>query len=143
VPRARWRPAILLAATGTVLSVGAAIPLYSTSMAAMLVSAFLFGSAMFSVPTAITEIVKAALPKGAWGPAVAFFTLVFAIGQAIGPVLTGWLSDLSHSLQAGLTASIAILLGASIVATFQRESRTASAAARPPTRSVVAGGPRL
>jgi len=143
VPRSRWQPGTVLAATGGVLAVGAAIPLYSTAMPAMMFSAFLFGSSMFSVPTAVTEIVKAALPKGAWAPAVAFFTLVFAIGQAVGPVLTGWLSDLSHSLQAGLSASIAILMGASIVATFQRERRTPSAAARPPARSVVAGAPRL
>jgi MFS family permease len=126
VPRSRWRPATLLAATGAVLATGAAIPLYSTAIPAMILSAFLFGSAMFSVPTAITEIVKAALPKGAWGPAVAFFTLIFAIGQAVGPVLTGWLADVSRSLQAGLAASVAILLVASVVATLQRDRRTSS-----------------
>ena len=120
VPRARWRPATTLAATGAVLSIGAAIPLYSTAMPAMILSAFLFGSAMFSVPTAVTEIVKASLPKGAWAPAVAFFTLVFAIGQAIGPVLTGWLADLSRTLSAGLAASVAILVCASVVAALQR-----------------------
>jgi len=130
VPRGRWRPALLLAATGAVLAVGAAIPLYSTAMPAMILSAFLFGSAMFSVPTAITEIVKAGLPKGAWGPAVAFFTLVFAIGQAVGPVFTGWLADVSHSLQAGLAASVAILLVASVVATLQREHGRSPAAPR-------------
>ena len=58
-------------------------------MGAMITSAFLFGSAMFSVPTAITEIAKTSLPVRAWGPAVAFFTLIFSIGQAIGPVVTG------------------------------------------------------
>jgi len=121
VPRSRWRPASVLAATGVVLSVGAGIPLYGTSLAAMILSAFCFGSAMFSVPTAITEIVKASLPRRSWAPAVAFFTFVFSIGQAIGPLFTGWLADVSHSLRAGLAASVALLLAASIVATFQRE----------------------
>jgi hypothetical protein len=126
VPRARWRPASVLAATGAVLGAGAALPLYSTGLGTMLVSAFLFGSAMFSVPTAITEIVKTALPVRAWGPAVAFFTFVFSIGQTIGPVFTGWLADLSRSLQAGLAASVAILAAASILAIFQREASAAA-----------------
>ena len=123
VPRARWRPAAVLGATGVVLSTGAALPLYSTSLPAMIVSAFLFGSAMFSVPTAITEIAKTSLPARAWGPAVAFFTFVFSIGQAIGPVFTGWLADRSQSLQAGLAASVVILLAASLIAPFQRETQ--------------------
>jgi predicted MFS family arabinose efflux permease len=136
VPRARWRPASVLAATGGVLSVGAGIPLYSTSMAAMLLSALFFGSAMFSVPTAVTEIVKATLPRRSWAPAVAFFTFVFSIGQAIGPVFTGWLADANRSLQAGLAASVALLLAASAVATLQRE-RGAQAARALSSRSGV------
>jgi predicted MFS family arabinose efflux permease len=135
-PRARWRPASVLAATGVVLSIGAGIPLYSTSMGAMILSAFFFGSAMFSVPTAITEIVKVSLAKRAWGPAVAFFTFVFSVGQAIGPIFTGWLADVSHSLQAGLAASVALLLAASAVATLQRD-RDAQAARAFSSRSRV------
>ena len=85
VPRARWSAARTLAAAGVVLSVGAAIPLFSTSLPAMILSALLFGAAMFTAPTAVTDLVKTSLPKPAWGPAVAVFTVVFAIGQSIGP----------------------------------------------------------
>jgi MFS family permease len=53
------------------------------------------------------------------------FTVVFAIGQAIGPVLTGWLADVTQSLQAGLAGSVAILLAASAAAMYQRERKTA------------------
>jgi MFS family permease len=131
VPRARWRPASVLAATGAVLSIGAALPLFSTSIVTMIASAFLFGSAMFSVPTAITEIAKTSLPMRAWGPAVAFFTVIFSIGQAIGPVLTGWLADRSHSLQAGLAASVVVLAAASVIATLQNAPRLSVPAREP------------
>lgn len=127
VPRARWYAATTLAAVGMVLAVGAAIPLYSTSLPAMMLSALLFGGAMFTAPTSVTDLVKTSLPKGAWGSAVAFFTLIFAIGQAIGPILAGWLADATHSLQAGLAGSVAVLLLASGTAVLQSDRSWRSA----------------
>jgi MFS family permease len=78
---------------------------------------------MFMAPTAVTDLVKSSLPKTAWAPAVALFTVVFAVGQAIGPLLSGWLADATHSLYAGLAGSVAILLAASAVAMLQRATR--------------------
>jgi predicted MFS family arabinose efflux permease len=123
VPRARWGPARTLAATAAVISIGAAIPLCATSLVAMILSALFFGTGMFTAPAAITDLVKGSLPKAAWGSAVSVFTVVFAIGQSIGPVLTGWLADITQSLYAGLAGSVAILLTASAVALCQRERR--------------------
>ena len=120
VPRARWRAATVLAASGVVLGIGAALPLVSTSRPAMLMSAVFFGGAMFTAPAAVTDLVKTSLPKTSWGSAVSVFTVVFAIGQAIGPVLTGWLADVPQSLQAGLAGSVAILVVASATAMRQR-----------------------
>jgi MFS family permease len=100
----------------------------------MILSALLFGAAMFTTPTAVTDLVKSSLPKTAWGPAVAVFTVVFAIGQAIGPVLSGWLADVTHSLDAGLAGSVVILLAASAVAMSQRQDKAERAAlSQPPT----------
>ena len=134
-PRSRWPAAKTLAAVGVVISTGAAIPLYSTALPAMILSAFLFGTAMFSVPTSITDLIKASLPKTAWGPSMASFTVVFAIGQSIGPVLTGWIADAARSLNASLAASVAILLGASVAAICQRDTTIAPA---PPISPKVA-----
>ena len=120
-PRSRWRPAKTLAAVGLVISIGAVIPLYSTTLTAMVLSAFFFGAAMFSAPASITDLVKTSLPKAVWGSAVAVFTVVFAVGQAIGPVLTGWLADVTQSLYSGLAGSVAMLLAASVVAICHRE----------------------
>ena len=124
VPRARWRAATVLGAAGLVLAAGAALPLIGTSRPMMLLSALLFGGAMFTAPAAVTDLVKNSLPKPSWGSAVSVFTFVFAIGQAIGPVLTGWLADLTQSLQAGLGGSIVILVAASIAALRQRTLAT-------------------
>jgi MFS family permease len=108
-----------------ILSAGAAIPLFSTALPAMILSAFLFGAAMFTVPTGVTDLVKTSLPKTAWGTAIAVFTVVFAIGQAIGPFLSGWLADVTHSLYAGLAGSVAILVAASAVALYQKKIEAA------------------
>jgi predicted MFS family arabinose efflux permease len=138
VPRSRWYPARTLAAAGLILSAGAAIPLFSTALPAMILSAFLFGAAMFTVPTGVTDLVKTSLPKTAWGTAIAVFTVVFAIGQAIGPFLSGWLADVTHSLYAGLAGSVAILVAASAVALYQRKSEAAMK--RPVTPRAISSG---
>lgn len=132
IPRARWRAATVLAASGAVLGIGAALPLLSTSRPVMLMSAVFFGGAMFTAPAAVTDLVKTALPKASWGSAVSVFTVVFAIGQSIGPVLTGWLADMTQSLQAGLAGSVAILVVAS--ATAMRQRTLAAPAAQPGRR---------
>ena len=121
IPLSRWRGGKTLAAASIVVSIGAAIPLASTSPVAMILSAALFGGGMFTSSAAITTLVKISLPKAAWGSAVAAFTVVFAIGQSIGPILTGWLADATDSLYAGLAGSALILLSAGVVAICQRE----------------------
>jgi len=120
VPRSRWRAATVLAASGIVLGIGATLPLLSTSRPVMLMSAAFSGGAVFIEHKAVTDLVKTSLPKASWGSAVSVFTVVFAIGQAIGPVLTGWLADATQSLQAGLAGSVAILVVASATAMRQR-----------------------
>jgi predicted MFS family arabinose efflux permease len=134
VPRLRWHPSRALAAAGCLLAVGAAIPLVTTALAAMLLSAFLFGLAMFTAPASVTDLVKRSLPKAAWGSAVAVFTVVFAVGQAIGPLLAGWLADVTQSLYAGLAGSVVVLLAAGVVALCQSASVSGTSAATPASR---------
>jgi predicted MFS family arabinose efflux permease len=135
VPLERWQPAATLAVASAAIGVGAGIPLYSTSLPAMILSALFFGGAMFTAPASVTALVKTSLPKPAWGSAVAVFTVVFAIGQAIGPVLTGWLADATHSLYAGLAGSVAILLAASATAMCQRDIYGSTAKSSSPSRA--------
>ncbi|RPH65396.1 MAG: YbfB/YjiJ family MFS transporter, partial [Burkholderiales bacterium] len=71
VPFERWRGGRPMAAVLAVLAVGAWLPLASASLPAMLLSAALFGAAMFSVPASVNMLVKHCLPKPAWGSAMA------------------------------------------------------------------------
>src|SRR5690606_37626435 len=86
-----------MAASMMVLAVGAALPLMVPSIAGVWLSAALVGSSVFMVPSAATGFVKTNLPPPAWGGALAIATSLFAIGQTIGPVAAGWVSDLSGS----------------------------------------------
>ena len=122
-PAENWPGGRPLAAVLAVLSAGAALPLLSTHAAAMLLSAALFGIAMFSVPSSVSSFVKRALPRPAWGPAIAAFTVAFAAGQIAGPVGIGWLADRTGSLQTGLAASAGLLALGALVALAQRDLR--------------------
>jgi len=140
VPRARWPAAKRLAAANVAVSVGAAIPLFSTSLSAMILSAFFFGLGMFSTPATVTELVKTSLPKPSWGPAVAVFTVVVAVGQAIGPTFSGWIADATHNLDASLAASVIILLAASGAAMCHRDVGAARTSPVKPVRSYAPSG---
>jgi MFS family permease len=122
-PAEHWPGGRPLAAVMLVLAAGAALPLVSTHAAAMLLSAALFGIAMFSAPSSIGSFIKRALPRPAWGSAIATFTVVFAAGQIAGPVAIGWLADRSGSLQIGLAGSAGLLALGAVVALAQRDLR--------------------
>ena len=122
-PCHRWMGGRPLAAILGVLAAGAAIPLFTVGVVPMLVSAALFGVAVFSAPSAIGAFLRKALPKPAWGGAIAAFTVVFAISQIIGPIATGWLADHFGSLRPGLAASACVLVVGSLVALGQPDRR--------------------
>jgi len=124
-PAEHWPGGRPLAAVMAVLTAGAALPLASAQPAAMLLSAALFGLAMFSAPSSVGSFIKRALPRPAWGSAIATFTVVFAAGQIAGPVAIGWLADRSGSLQIGLAASAGLLAVGALLALAQRDLRHA------------------
>jgi len=122
-PCERWRGGHPLAAVMAVLAVGAALPMLSVSAPVMLLSAALFGGAMFSAPSAVSSLIRHLLPKPAWGSAMATFTIAFAASQIAGPVATGWIADRMGSLRPGLTASAAVLALGALLALAQRDPR--------------------
>lgn len=129
-PAEHWPGGRPLAAVMAVLAAGAALPLVSAHPAVMLVSAALFGLAMFSAPSSVSSFIKRALPKPAWGASMASFTVVFAAGQIVGPMATGWLADRYGSLMPGLAGSAALLALGALLALLQRDLRVAAAPAR-------------
>jgi predicted MFS family arabinose efflux permease len=102
------------------VSIGVVIPLLKANPLALATSALLVGASVFMVPAALTLLFRAELDEGAWGPAMSMVTVLFATGQVIGPVLTGWLADVSGSLFSGLALSAAILIAACLAALAQR-----------------------
>lgn len=108
-------PALVLA----VLSIGAILPLLSRSPIAVIGSAVLFGGSFLSVVAAVTAVSRRFLQPHHWTPAIAGLTVAFALGQSIGPVLAGALSNGSAGLTLGLDISAAILVISSIVALAQ------------------------
>ncbi len=102
-------------------SMGALIPLLSRSLPAMLLSALVFGFSFLNVPAAATAMLRTSLPRALWGQSITLFTVVFALGQIIGPALGGMISDHSGNLFSGLAFSVLALAGGAIVSLFQRQ----------------------
>lgn len=75
------------------------------------VSAFLFGVSFLGVITAVTQAFRVMLPPEAWPRAMGISTAAFALGQAVGPFLAGWVGQSVGNAQGALwTASLLLSL---------------------------------
>jgi MFS family permease len=93
-----------------VTAIGAVLPLVSSSMPTLMISAVVFGSAFFAVVATTTAFVRRNLPRPAWASAIGVLTVAFGVGQTIGPVAIGALTDLTGALSGGLSASVVLLV---------------------------------
>ncbi|MEQ7871624.1 YbfB/YjiJ family MFS transporter [Chromohalobacter salexigens] len=101
--------------------VGSALPLIFSTWPILLFSAVVFGSSFFAVVASTTAYIRRNCPPSSWASGIGAMTLAFSIGQTFGPTLTGWLSDLSGELSAGLLASVFLLLTASLTGLAQSD----------------------
>ena len=120
-PLTVWPGGKPLAAVMVVLAIGAALPLWQTSAAVMIASAVVYGGSFYVAPTAVTAFARKALPPQQWAEAIAGFTILFALCQCLGPILSGAISDAAGSLFAGLGFSALLLVAGGAVALFQRD----------------------
>ncbi len=104
-----------------VLVVGAGLPLVNSSWAIALLSAAIFGAALFTVPAATTAFVRRNYGSSDWPRAIGILTVGFGLGQIGGPVLAGYVSDLSGRLNDGLWWGCAFLALAGLFALAQRD----------------------
>ncbi len=86
-----------------------------------LYSAILFGGSFLTVAAGMTSFARRAFKAHAWTAAIALLTADFGIGQCVGPILNGVLSDGPSGVRGGLWLSMGILAVASIVAALQSE----------------------
>jgi predicted MFS family arabinose efflux permease len=95
------------------LGVATLLPVLSASAPVALVSGVLFGGVFLSVVASTTALVRHNLPPSRWAQGISMFTIIFALGQIVGPTVTGWISDGPGGLARGLVASaMALWLGA-------------------------------
>jgi predicted MFS family arabinose efflux permease len=97
---ALWQRAILNWPGGQVLAVllgiiggAAALALLKPIPAIVIVSALAYGATFMAVPATITALVRAATPAKKLTGRLAAFTVIFAVGQMVGPWLAGALAD--------------------------------------------------
>ena len=109
--------AIILA----VNALGAGLPLFGHSAGLIALSALVFGVSFFAVVGSTTAFVRFNYPHAAWPTAIAALTIAFGIGQTLGPVVTGAITDAFGSLSYALNAGAAMLAIAAVAVAFQRK----------------------
>lgn len=124
-------PAVLMG----VVTVGALLPLLTHAIPVAFASALLFGGSFLAVVTAVTTVARTALRPHQWTAAIATLTTGFALGQCLGPILAGVLSDSAAGVRAGLLLSVIILAVGALVCVAQPH--------RSPDESAAQAGPRL
>ncbi len=117
-PMARWKPSSTFAAAALCTALGSAIPIVLRSEPALIVSVVMVGGSFFMVPAAMTALARKTLPQSLWAKAMNMFTMVFAVGQAFGPVFAGWIADTAGMNQAMLMGA-AVLVVSSVIGLTQ------------------------
>ncbi len=107
---------------GTLAGCALAVLLIALSRhwASAAVSAALFGSCLLAVVSAVTGIARDLVPEHSWPAAIARLTVIFGIGQTLGPILAGFLGDTAAGLRLGLVFSALLLVAGTIVAATGR-----------------------
>lgn len=113
-----------MVAVMTLIAAGALAPLLTASAGAAFLSAILFGGAQMAGPGAVTAFVRKARPPHAWTGEIGRLTVLFGLGQCLGPVLAGVLSDSPAGIRLGLTVSVGILALGTVIAALEREPET-------------------
>jgi len=110
-----------------VVAVGVLPVLLADGMAPALASAVVFGSSFMAGPTAATILARRMLPSHGWTSGIALLTVAFSLGQAIGPLVAGLLSDMNGGIRLGLWLSEVLLLVAGAIALTQRQVEPSAA----------------
>jgi len=116
----RYRGGQAMAILNALLGVATLLPALGNAPALMFVSGLLFGGIFLSVVASTTALVRHNLPQHAWSAGISAFTIVFALGQIVGPTVIGWIADGPGGLQRGLVFSALALFAGALLASRQR-----------------------
>jgi predicted MFS family arabinose efflux permease len=106
-------------------AIGAALPIFGQSVWLLAISALVFGVAFFAVVGSTTAFVRFNYPPQAWPAAIAALTISFGIGQTLGPIVIGAITDAMGSLSFALNVSAAMLALGAVLSAFQRKVQNA------------------
>ena len=82
-----------LATLNALLGTATILPALTSAWPVVLLSGIVFGGVFLSVVASTTALVRHNLPAHDWPAGITAFTVVFAAGQIIGPVVVGWIAD--------------------------------------------------
>jgi predicted MFS family arabinose efflux permease len=121
-----WRGVLALnrggSSTAIILGVnalGAALPIFGHSPLLLAISALVFGVAFFAVVGSTTAFVRFNYPPSEWPAGIAAMTIAFGIGQTLGPIVVGAITDALGNLSYALNVSAAMLALGAVLAAFQ------------------------
>jgi len=116
----RFRGGETLALMSALLVVATLLPVWRTDPLAVFASGLVFGGTMLALVASTTALVRHNLEAADWSAGITGFTIVFAIGQIVGPSGVGFIADRAGSLRAGLACSAALLALGALVASRQK-----------------------
>jgi len=116
----RFKGGQAMAMLNGLLGVATILPALTSAPALMFVSGLMFGAIFLSVVASTTALVRHNLPQHAWSSGISAFTIVFALGQIVGPSIIGWIADGPGGLQRGLVFSALALFIGALLASRQR-----------------------
>ncbi|MFM0646049.1 YbfB/YjiJ family MFS transporter [Paraburkholderia bryophila] len=118
----RMRGGQALAVLNALLAIATLLPALFTQPWVAFVSGVLFGATFLSAVASTTAFVRHNLPASHWAKGISAFTIVFAFGQIVGPMVIGWVSD-GAGLARGLVYSALLLAAGAVLAACQKPLR--------------------
>jgi predicted MFS family arabinose efflux permease len=107
-------------------AIGAGLPIFGHSVWLLAISALVFGVAFFAVVGSTTAFVRFNYSPADWPTGIAAMTIAFGIGQTLGPIAVGAITDAIGNLSVALNVSAALLAIGAILSAFQRKLRLAN-----------------
>ena len=109
-----------LARLNALLGLAVVLPTLTDNFMVFVGSGALFGAVFLSIVASTTAFVRHNFAAAAWTSGIAAFTVVFAVGQVVGPLAVGWIADGQGGLVRGFFCSALALWAGAAVACLQK-----------------------
>jgi MFS family permease len=120
-----------LARLNALLGLAVVLPTLSDNFYVFVLSGALFGAVFMSIVATTTAFVRLNFPAAAWSAGITAFSVVFAMGQVLGPLAVGWVADSHGGLVRGFLYSAMALWAGALVAWLQKPLQQVEAATTP------------